>query len=250
MISKSQITHVRALHQKKFRQESGLFLVEGSKAALEVLKGGHPFVVESIFGSADWLDKNAATLETFSETTFETSEKDMERISALSTPSDVLLVLKEPAEQSIPTPIAGHWALALDGIRDPGNLGTLLRIADWYGITDVYCSEDSAEVHNPKTIMSTMGSFLRVRAHKCSLSDVFSQSSKIPVYGALLGGKSVYDTDFTTPGFLLIGNEAQGIRPDLLDFVSNRVFLPGKGGAESLNASVAGGILCSWAIKC
>lgn len=175
------------------------------------------------------------------------SESALDQISGLQTPNKVLAIAKQPAMVFTP-PEKGQWILALDGIKDPGNMGTLIRIADWFGIHQIVASEDSVEVFNPKVIQSTMGSFARVNLAYTSLEAYFKEAA-LPILGALLNGNSIYSQPTLKEGILVIGNESNGISESLLSFITIPVSIPRVGGAESLNAAVAGGILLSHLLK-
>lgn len=247
MLSKSRISHIRSLHQKKNRQESQTFIAEGSKLILELLGSG--FIVESVYATVNWLqrfgDKTISAGETVT-----VSEQELEKISALSTAPEVLALVKIPDYKADFEKMANGFSLVLDGIRDPGNLGTIIRIADWFGIEDIVCSPDSAEVWNPKVVQASMGSIIRVRIHEENLESYFSALPKdLPVYGTFLNGNNIYQTSFGKKGVLVIGNESNGIRPETEKFISHKITIPSfavnGNGAESLNAAVATAIACS-----
>lgn len=166
---------------------------------------------------------------------------DMRKISAMSGDSEVLVV----ANQLELTPKQADWTLVLDGIRDPGNLGAIIRIADWFGFTQLVVSTDTVDLYNPKVIQATMGSFLRVSVVYQELSTFLAESS-VPIYGAILGGQQLHEVTPGKQGILVIGSESHGIRQEVLQLVSHPVMIPRYGGAESLNASVATGILAHW----
>ena len=222
----AEIKYIKSLSQKKFRDEYGVFVVEGEKMVQEALASG--FEVEKVYRTS------------------EIGETAMGRISALSSPSPALAVVRKPIDlQRAEVPSKGLF-LALDGIRDPGNLGTILRIADWFGIDAVYASEDTVDVFNPKVVQSTMGAIFRVKFHYCSIpalcKDVIGHGGK--VYGTFLDGQNMYQKALDS-GFsiIVIGNEANGISPATAACVTDRLFIPpypaDDPGSESLNAAVA-----------
>ena len=232
MISKNGIKDIKALGQKKFRDERGLFVVEGEKLVAEALQSGWDVVahyrVEDI------------------------GEETMARISQLAHPSPALAVVRQPAAE----PLAiepDELVLALDGIRDPGNLGTILRIADWFGIRNVLASEDTVECFNPKVVQATMGAIFRVRVHYCDLVRSFASlrmtGGDIPVYGTFLDGKDIYETPLTRGGVIVMGSEADGITPEVAKTVTRRLFIPpyprDARTSESLNVAVATAITCA-----
>ena len=175
------------------------------------------------------------------------TEEALQKISGLQTPNKVMAIAEQQTSIA-EKPLKGRFTLALDGIQDPGNMGTLIRIADWFGITRILASVDSVDCYNPKVIQSTMGSFIRVEVAYGNL-EVLLKESPVPVYGALLEGNSVYQQSSVTEGVLLIGNESKGIHPQLLPLINSPVNIPRIGGAESLNAAVAAGILLSHLIQ-
>lgn len=235
-ISNNEIKRVKALQQKKFRDESGLFIVEGEKMVQEALDS--PFDVENVYRKDD-IGADA-----------------MSRISALSSPSPVLAVVKKPADSIIddvaalqPLISKGGLFLALDAIRDPGNLGTILRIADWFGIEAVFASKDTVDVFNPKVVQSTMGAIFRVKMHYVDLPVLFERIRSIDgkIFGTFLDGKNMYERELDNgadaPSVIVIGNEANGISNEVEALVSDRLYIPpypqDSPGSESLNAAVA-----------
>ena len=252
MLSKNEVKEIRALGQKKFRDERGLFVVEGEKLVDEALRSGWDVV--GLYRTDD------------------IGEETMARISQLTHPSPALAVVRRPAPENLAIG-PDELVLALDGIRDPGNLGTILRIADWFGIRQVLASEDTVEVYNPKVVQATMGAIFRVQVHYCDLPKVlqsaaaggfsdrahFSASgtknqssgarSGVPVYGTFLEGANIYETDLTAGGILVMGSEADGISPAVAATVTQKLFIPpfpaGVRTSESLNVAVATAICCS-----
>jgi TrmH family RNA methyltransferase len=244
MLSKSQIKYIQSLHQKKFRTLTGAYIAEGPKIVEEALVQ-IPGQVEYLLGSPGWIAGHAAVLGRIPpEKILPVIPSELEKVSALTTPNEVLAVLFKPAgpvELALP---GTAWCLALDGIRDPGNLGTIIRIADWFGVTHLLCSEECAELYNPKVIQASMGSFLRVQARYTGLVDALSGQGR-PVYAATLAGEPVTGLRDAPPGIVLIGSESKGISPALLALATREVTIPRIGSAESLNAAVATGILLS-----
>lgn len=236
MLSKNELKYIQSLCQKKQRQEERLFLVEGAKLVEELLLT--PYEVKHIYALPAWAEKHGR-LPNLTVIT----ESELERISNLQTPNQVLAVVAQPEQAAEPV-LENRLTLVLDNIQDPGNLGTIIRIADWFGIQQIVASPDTVERYNPKVIQSTMGSFARVQVWYRPLLP-FLQAVKLPVYGALLTGKSLYEETPLKEGLLLIGNESKGIAPELLQFISHPITIPRIGGAESLNAAVAAGIIVS-----
>lgn len=236
MLSKNELKYIQSLCQKRQRQAEGLFVAEGAKLVGEMLNDGFP--VRKIYAVEEWVRSN----NTAKDVTVVTPA-ELERISIQQTPNQVIAI----AEQQDPGPLPdlkGTLTLALDSIRDPGNLGTIIRIADWFGISNIIASNDTVELYNPKVIQSTMGSFLRVSTWYTQLEELLATAG-VPVFGALLKGRSVYDVRKKNEGILLIGNESGGIDTALQRYITDPVTIPRIGGAESLNAAVATGIILS-----
>jgi RNA methyltransferase, TrmH family len=236
MISKSELKYIQSLCQKKQRITDGLFIVEGPKLVAEVLESD--FSIKNGYATAEWLDKNK-TIVGFEEIT----DIELGKMSGLQTPNQVLVICHQKNLKKIPN-LNNQLSLVVDGIQDPGNLGTIIRIADWFGIKQIIASEDTVDCYSPKVIQSTMGSFIRV---SCYYTDIveFLSNNKIPVYGALLNGTPILKLKKPTEGLLIIGNESKGIREPILPFIQHSVTIPRIGGAESLNAAVATGIILS-----
>lgn len=228
-ITSSQIKLIRSLKDKKFRDEEGLFVVEGEKLVQEALDSG--YYVESVFRSS------------------EIGEKAMERISLLNSPSPALAIVRKPVPEDNVILENGGLYLALDSIRDPGNMGTILRLADWFGIDAVLASKDSVDIFNPKVVQSTMGAIFRVKFHYCDLVPVF-KNSNAEIFGTFLKGDSLYAAclDSDRPRVIVIGNEANGISSGVSECCTLRLTIPSfaKGnGSESLNAAIATAITVS-----
>ncbi len=233
MLSKNELKYIQSLCQKKQRSAERLFIAEGVKLVAELLAAGYP--VEKIYAVKDWeapaTDVPITRIEDF----------ELAKISTLQTPNQVLVIARQQEEKGEPV-LREKLTLVLDGIQDPGNLGTIIRIADWFGIDQIIASTDTVEYYNPKVIQSTMGSFLRVKIWYRDLA-TFLATQQVPVYGALLEGESMYTTPVPSEGILVIGNESKGIREPVLPFINHAVTIPRMGKAESLNAAVATGIL-------
>lgn len=233
MLSNRQIKLIQSLKQKKFRSEHQLFIAEGEKIAAEVLNNSS-YAVSAIYATADWIKLNSKALENYSSLV-EVSENELKKISLLSTPNKVLILLHSAFKKP---EMEAPWTIVIDTLQDPGNLGTIIRIADWFGIQDVVLSENSVEVFNPKVIQSTMGSFMRVNVSYHDLLEWLPQQNRA-TYGAVLGGENLYKTKFPESGILVLGNESKGISPELLQLIDYQIEIPKRGGAESLNVSVA-----------
>jgi len=245
MLSKATIKFVQLLKDKKNRQEHGLFLVEGNKTVAELLASN--LKVKTLFATERWLRDYHELLKT--DTVFEkVSDIELKKLSNLVTPQDVVALVEMPGNKFDSSKITNSFSIALDGIQDPGNFGTILRIADWYGIQNIICSPQCADVYNPKVIQSAMGSFIRVNVFYTSLNHFFEANKNIQVYGAVMNGDDLYTSKINSNGILLIGNEGSGISEDLNKFVTKALTIPRKGNAESLNAAIATAIICdAWA---
>jgi TrmH family RNA methyltransferase len=236
MVSKNQIKLITGLQQKKYRNEYQLFLAEGVKVIQELLQSNivldHLFETESIFETVPAAQKTLI------------KEADMKRMSALNTPSSCLAVFHIPA----PKPIDSKGLIvALDDIRDPGNLGTIIRLCDWFGVTQLLCSKETVDLYNPKVIQSTMGSVSRVQVNYVDLNAFISETT-LPVFGTFMDGNNIYKEQLPSEGILIFGNEANGISPTLEQKIKNRIAIPRFGNlqqTESLNVATATAIFLS-----
>ena len=240
MLSKNEVKYIQSLCQKSKRDEEGLFIAEGAKLVDELLAGD--FNITGIYALPEWI----ATHDQVPAVT-EVTAAELARISNLKSPNQVLAIARQQVPAAGPV-LHGRLTLVLDDIQDPGNFGTIVRIADWFGIHQIVAGKGTVELYNPKVIQSTMGSFLRVSCWYQPLYE-FLKTASIPVYGALLDGNNLYQEPPITEGLLLIGNESKGISKELLPFISHPVSIPRLGGAESLNAAVATGIIVSHLLK-
>lgn len=235
MISKNQLKLIRALGQKKQRKAHGLFLVEGEKNVLELVESS--LVVKQVYATAEFLAEHAKALSNYE--CIEATLDELTKASSLVSNNAAVAIVEIP---SVVEPKAQGLMIALDGVSDPGNLGTIIRIADWYGIKQIVASSDCADPYNPKTIRATMGSFGRVTVSLLDLPS-YLEKADIPVYGAFLEGESVHKTQFSPEGILLMGSESHGVRPAAEQFVTDKITIPAFGGAESLNVAMATGII-------
>ncbi|HHN48173.1 MAG TPA: RNA methyltransferase [Bacteroidales bacterium] len=250
MINKKQIQFINSLVHKKYRKQHACFVAEGSKLVEELLSSR--LATESVFALPGWMQNHHQLLSEKNISVIETSEKELGRISSLKTANQALAVIKIPSPVFDPLLASQQIILMLDKISDPGNLGTIIRTADWFGIHHVICSPDTVDLYNPKTVQATMGSIARVNVYYLDLKKTLGSIDKnVPVYGSLLQGKPLKENRFSNKGIIIIGNEAHGISPDLWPYISDPVFIPpsisgGSGSLrpESLNASVAAAILC------
>ena len=236
MISKNQIKLITGLHQKKQRFANQLFFAEGIKVIQELLLSN--FELEYLFTTQNDFE----TVE-FSKR-ISITEQELKKISALSTPNTCLAVFKIPAENTI---IDSDLILALDDIRDPGNLGTILRLCDWFGIQQIICSKETVDIYNPKVVQATMGSIARVNVNYVDLKS-FITNTKLPVFGTFMNGENIYQSNLPQNGIIIMGNEANGISAEIEKIVTSRITIPRFGElqkTESLNVATATAIILS-----
>jgi len=246
VIAKSYIKEIMLLQQKKYRKDTGLFVAQGVKIVKDLLSSDfHP---EGIFATKDFLTENEKIISGISERDIhKISNADLERISSMTSPNQVVAVFHIKVLMFDSRVAGKELVLALDDIRDPGNLGTIIRTADWFGIKDVVCSETCSDIYNSKSLQATMGSIARVNVYYTDLSKLFSSSEKDQkIFAAVIDGKNIYTDGLSKAGYILIGNEANGISSGLMKYVTNKIAIPGfSSGANSLNAAMATAIICS-----
>ena|SRR5665647_1093782 len=243
MLTNKIVKYIQSLSHKKFRDEEGAFIAEGPKVVSEFLLS-KKFECIMVCAEKDWLFENSSLVNTISPgKIFEIDDHWLQRISQLKTPNKVVAVFKQ-INSSKDKNFKDKISIMLDDIQDPGNLGTIIRNADWFGIENIICSENCVDCYNPKVVQSTMGSLSRVNILYTDLA-TFIQKNKINVYAAALSGTSVFETGKIKEGIILIGNESKGIHEDILKLASQRITIPRIGHAESLNAAVASGIILS-----
>lgn len=238
-ISKNHIKHIRSLQQQKFRKETQTYIVEGDKSVREWLT--QKAQIELLVGTENWLNENFNLLKNLKATQILTAtEEDLEKISGLKTANHALLVVKMNETKPI---INQGWILMLDKIQDPGNMGTIIRTADWFGIKQILLSHDCVEIYNPKVVQATMGSLLRLNFSTEDLAAYLSTSDQ-PKYAAILAGKDLKSVaNNAQPGIIIMGNESKGISEAVIELASHPITIPKIGGAESLNVAVATGII-------
>lgn len=252
-ISTAQIKHIQSLRQKKFRDTHGVFIAEGEKIVFELLASD--FQIEMLCALPGWFEQHETKIPE-GLPYYEVNQKQLERISNLKTPNKVLAVAKKPAYELHDIRFDNDTVLMLDKLQDPGNLGTIIRTADWFGIRQIICSPDTADIYNPKVIQATMGSFIRLKVHYTALTSALNSIPEgFPVYGAFLEGTNLFKTSISLPCVLIIGNESQGISMEIASFVNRKVMIPPgatssdlsrKARAESLNAAMAAGIMMAY----
>ena len=244
MLSHNQTKLLTALQVKKYRQKYRKFVVEGDKMVTELL-GQSRIAVSAVFATERWVNENAAVLSRLNEKITLVTEAELKKVSSLSTPNAVLAIAEIP-ENTVPVDLLHeHLCFYLDGLQDPGNVGTILRIADWFGLPAVFCSPDCADVFSPKVVQASMGAIFRIRSVEEPLIELLRAAPGTSVMGAVLGGDNVFEANLPSAGLLVIGNEGRGISPEVEALLTHRLTIPRhpRGGAESLNAAVAAGIL-------
>lgn len=245
MLSKNQQKLLRQLGQKKYRKQQQQFLVQGGKNVIELLNSD--YAIDELFASDDFIAANAALISKRlpAHKVHAAEQSQLTKVSTLVTNNDAIAVAPILEQEVKNTP----WQLALDGVSDPGNLGTIIRLADWYGFEQVILSPTCADPHNPKVISATMGSFTRISCVSVDLQSFLANSGK-PVYGAFLEGDNIHQCDFGGTGVLVMGSESHGISSDIEACVSDKVTIAGIGQAESLNVAIATGIILDNINRC
>lgn len=231
---------MRSLSDKRARTETGLFVAEGEK------------LIGELCASHLRMHKIFTSEEVFEGPQVErVSPKEMERMSLLKTPSNSLALIEIPHYELQPNTLGNALVLALDDVQNPGNMGTIIRLADWFGITDIVCSETTVDCFNPKVVQATMGAILRVRVHYTDLEDFLRHAAAqhTPIYGTFLEGENIYNTKLTPHGIVVMGNEGRGVRPATAAQITRKLFIPpypaNRLGSESLNVAMATGIVCA-----
>jgi RNA methyltransferase, TrmH family len=240
MFSKNKAKFIKSLQIKKFRTEYKQFLTEGAKSVLELINSD--YVIHELLVTERFYNDHFLSLSKLPLKAEIISEKDLSSISSFANNNAAIAVATTKENKSFPLS-KNEYALILDDIRDPGNLGTIIRIADWYGITKIICSETTADYYNPKVISSSMGSFTRVSSYYCDLSDFFSNNT-FPVYAADLEGEDVHQFNFAPGGYILMGNESEGVSREAKKHISEKIHIPRFGNAESLNVAIATAVIC------
>ncbi len=241
MISKNQLKLINALESKKQRKKNSLFIVQGEKNVAELFNSN--FTIKQIFATANYINNNGTLLTQHNliALTTEASEEELKKAGTLLSNNSVLAIV-ECQEFSVPEIAGNELILVLDQVGDPGNLGTILRVADWYGIKNVICSPDCADFYNPKVIAATMGSFAGVNVSHTDLSTYLALQNK-PIYGAFLEGKNIHQATLESTAFIVMGSESHGISKEVEAFISDKITIPNFGQAESLNVAMATGII-------
>jgi len=247
MLEKAQKKLITSLSQKKYRDRHGLFVAEGPKLVHDLLTSGMtPEILVSVHNESFFQELKDP------KAVYRVDEAELKKLSFLKTPQGILGVFKKPEKKFHFGDHANDLTLCLDGIQDPGNMGTILRLADWFGIPFIVCSPDSADVFNPKVVQASMGALARVSVHYTALAQFCADSSNqfhLPVFGTFMEGENIFSTHLPDQGLIIMGNEGQGIRPETEETVTTRLSIPSYGtghtGMESLNAGVATAIVCA-----
>ena len=243
-ISKNKIKFIRSLEQKKVRREERVFVAEGPKLTGDIL--GH-FHCRYLAATADWIAAHPALQVDEIETA---TTGEIARASLLKTPQNVIAIFDQREEQTDLSVIEKELCLALDDVQDPGNLGTIIRIADWFGIENIFCSQGTVDVYSPKVVQATMGALSRVHIHYVSLPELIGRlDDSVPVYGTLLDGSNIYTQTLSPTGLIVMGNEGNGITAEVRKLINRKLYIPnypeGRDTSESLNVAVATAITCA-----
>ncbi len=244
VLSKERIKYIRSLEMKKNRKADKVFVAEGTKLVEELLE---QLPCRMLVATREWISAHEQSLSV--EEIFETTEKELSRASFLKTPQQVLAVFMQPDEKVDVSTIKNNLCLALDDVQDPGNLGTIIRVADWFGIEQIFCSPGTVDLYNPKTVQATMGSIARVKLTYTSLPLLIQSLPEIPIYGTFLEGENIYEQPLSTLGLIVMGNEGNGISEEVKRLVNHRLYIPnyphGQKSSESLNVAMATAIVCA-----
>ena len=251
MLSKNKIKFINSIKKKKYREINQCFFAEGDKLIDELLETN--FQITDIYATSGWINSNQQKLNFNTETEInEISENDLNKISSLTTPNNVFAIVKQPLHEYKITEIGNELSLFLENINDPGNLGTIIRIADWFGIRNIFCSEESVDVYNPKVVQASMGAIFRTKTHYIESLKFLSDISKLDnfnIYGTFLEGNDIYSENLSENGLIIMGSESHGISKSLSSFINKKLFIPSfppnEETSESLNISVATAIVCS-----
>lgn len=246
MLSKSTIKFINSLRIKKYRNEKGLFIAEGERLVEDILNS--TLKVESIYHSTDW----NSSLKISFPNKYDVTTDEMKKISGLSSPSSVFALVGIPDHCAIEVDFSNTLSLALDGIQDPGNMGTIIRLADWFGIDTILCSNETVDAYSPKVVQSCMGAISRVKIIYCDLTEVLEdlkRSINLPIFGTFMTGSSIYSEILSSKGVIVMGNEGNGITTDVEKLITSKIHIPSfatnRSKVESLNVAMATSIVCS-----
>jgi len=243
MLSKNKIKYIRSLELKKNRKEEHAFVAEGHKLVGDLL--GH-FACRLLVATRSWLEFHPGVR---ADEVIEVTQEELTRASLQKTPQEVLAIFAQPDYPMEAEVMKRSLCLALDDVQDPGNLGTIIRVADWFGIEHIFCSQGTVDVYNPKTVQATMGALARVKLHYCHLPSLIDSLGDVPVYGTFLDGKNMYEEKLSANGLIVMGNEGNGIGKEVSALVNKRLYIPNyppqRATSESLNVAMATGIICA-----
>ena len=243
MLSKNKIKYIHSLELKKNRKEEHAFVAEGHKLVGDLL--GH-FPCKLLVATRAWLERNPGMK---ADEIIEVTQEELTRASLQKAPQEVLAVFEQPTYEMDASVVSQNLCLALDDVQDPGNLGTIIRLADWFGIEHIFCSQGTVDVYNPKTIQATMGALARVKLHYCHLPSFIASLKDTPVYGTFLDGENMYGKNLSEHGLIVMGNEGNGISDEVGKLVNERLYIPNyppqRETSESLNVAIATSVICA-----
>jgi TrmH family RNA methyltransferase len=252
MLSKNKIKFINSLKKKKNRINKRFFIVEGEKIFYELFESSYR--IKEIFATESFISELPDNKKSLAQSIHPITEEELQKISDLKTPNKVLAIVEIPNQSISLEEVKDSLSLVLDRINDPGNLGTIIRTADWFGIQQIFCSADSVDLYNPKVIQATMGAFTRVKIFYKNLTEFLSQYQNIEgfhIYGTFLEGDNIYESEIKNKGLIIMGSESHGISDELSSYIHQKLFIPSyntnkkSAQSESLNISVATGIICS-----
>ena len=243
MLSKNKIKYIHSLELKKNRKKEGVFVAEGHKLVGDLLPHFH---CRLILATTTWLEEHP---DIQADEIIEITPEELVKASLLKTPQEVLAIFEQPQYDYTTDVIKNSLCLALDDIQDPGNLGTIIRLADWFGIEHIFCSQGTVDVYNSKVIQATMGALARVKVHYCNLPDLISSLKDVPVYGTFLDGENIYNKPLSENGLIIMGNEGNGVSKEVSQLINNKLYIPnyptGRATSESLNVAIATAVVCA-----
>lgn len=243
MLSKNKIKYIHSLELKKNRKKEGVFVAEGHKLVGDLLPHFH---CRLILATNTWLKEHH---DIQADEIIEITPEELVKASLLKTPQEVLAIFEQPQYNYTTDVIKDSLCLALDDIQDPGNLGTIIRLADWFGIEHIFCSQGTVDVYNSKVIQATMGALARVKVHYCNLPDLISSLKDVPVYGTFLDGENIYNKPLSENGLIIMGNEGNGVSKEVSQLINNKLYIPnyptGRATSESLNVAIATAVVCA-----
>ena len=249
MISKNKVKLIKSLAQKKYRAKNNLFLVEGNKLVTDILKSN--LEIKTLIATEEYLSSIKKFTDGIEEV-IQTTKSEINKASLLKNPQECIALCKIPNPENLSKSIGHELCLCLEGIQDPGNLGTIMRIADWFGIYTIFASHDTADLYNPKVVQATMGAITRVKIIYCELIEIATKAQKeeVPVYGTFMDGENIYNKNLNQNGLVVMGNEGKGISKTLEKFIDEKILIPGyseekQNLPDSLNVSMATAIVCS-----